>query len=254
MSTLLVDQLVKSAYVSRSLTLNRSHDPAFSNSNSFHQNAAFTLIFATKHATLSALALYYQHSRLITHEMWELPTPLIVANRSLQGDENDGSYPLGLQISILVRTDQDNKAWLTRSELNMNNAFLSYNYNKSSPEKPDLKPAKSNNNANSGTQSSKLRTGSYELHQLCPTLQAQHTALNEAQVKAEIPGPIRSTLNHEPGLRTRPVHVSLQRANPYLVSSKTMSLRYPLTNFTSVPRITHDYQISPPNLNAIIQH
>ncbi|KZV55608.1 hypothetical protein F511_25499 [Dorcoceras hygrometricum] len=31
-----------------------------------------------------------------THEMWELLTPLIVANRSQQGDEDDGSYPLGL--------------------------------------------------------------------------------------------------------------------------------------------------------------
>ncbi|KZV19881.1 hypothetical protein F511_33079 [Dorcoceras hygrometricum] len=31
-----------------------------------------------------------------THEVWELPTPLIVANRSQQGDEDDGNYPLGL--------------------------------------------------------------------------------------------------------------------------------------------------------------
>ncbi|KZV20447.1 hypothetical protein F511_13445 [Dorcoceras hygrometricum] len=32
-----------------------------------------------------------------THEMWELPTPLIVANRSQQGDEVYGSNPLVLQ-------------------------------------------------------------------------------------------------------------------------------------------------------------
>ncbi|KZV55397.1 DNA-directed RNA polymerase V subunit 1 [Dorcoceras hygrometricum] len=50
-----------------------------------------------------------------------------------------------------------------------------------SPEQPELKLSKSNNNANSGTQSSKLRTGSYELHQLCPTFMAQQTALNKAQ-------------------------------------------------------------------------
>ncbi|KZV54873.1 splicing factor 3B subunit 1-like [Dorcoceras hygrometricum] len=31
------------------------------------------------------------------HEMWELPTSLIVANRSQQGDETYGSYPLILQ-------------------------------------------------------------------------------------------------------------------------------------------------------------
>ncbi|KZV23708.1 hypothetical protein F511_07185 [Dorcoceras hygrometricum] len=30
------------------------------------------------------------------HEMWELPTPLIVANRSQQEDEVYGSYPLVL--------------------------------------------------------------------------------------------------------------------------------------------------------------
>ncbi|KZV17410.1 hypothetical protein F511_09082 [Dorcoceras hygrometricum] len=42
-------------------------------------------------------------------------------------------------------------------------------------------PAKPNNNANLGTQSSELRTGSYNLDQLCPTLLAQQTALNKAQ-------------------------------------------------------------------------
>ncbi|KZV30036.1 hypothetical protein F511_19262 [Dorcoceras hygrometricum] len=31
-----------------------------------------------------------------THEMWELPTPLMVSNRSQQGDEVYGSYPLVL--------------------------------------------------------------------------------------------------------------------------------------------------------------
>ncbi|KZV42594.1 hypothetical protein F511_28462 [Dorcoceras hygrometricum] len=36
-----------------------------------------------------------------THEMWELPTPLIVANRSQQVDEVYGSYPLVLKTSIL---------------------------------------------------------------------------------------------------------------------------------------------------------
>ncbi|KZV30029.1 hypothetical protein F511_20891 [Dorcoceras hygrometricum] len=39
-----------------------------------------------------------------THEMWELPTPLIVANRSQQGDEVYGSYPPS-SIGILSNTD-----------------------------------------------------------------------------------------------------------------------------------------------------
>ncbi|KZV56152.1 carboxylesterase 1-like [Dorcoceras hygrometricum] len=50
-----------------------------------------------------------------THEMWELPTPLIVANRSQQGDEVYGSYPLVLT-GILVRTDQYNKAQKARKQ------------------------------------------------------------------------------------------------------------------------------------------
>ncbi|KZV21254.1 hypothetical protein F511_25281 [Dorcoceras hygrometricum] len=40
-----------------------------------------------------------------THEMWELPTPLIVANRSQQGDEVYGSYPLVLKTSLLEQSD-----------------------------------------------------------------------------------------------------------------------------------------------------
>ncbi|KZV44827.1 hypothetical protein F511_33275 [Dorcoceras hygrometricum] len=40
-----------------------------------------------------------------THEMWELPTPLIVANRSQQGDEVCGSYPLVLKTIILLEAD-----------------------------------------------------------------------------------------------------------------------------------------------------
>ncbi|KZV43317.1 hypothetical protein F511_20924 [Dorcoceras hygrometricum] len=40
-----------------------------------------------------------------THEMWEIPTPLIVANRSQQGDEVYESYPLVLKTSILEKSD-----------------------------------------------------------------------------------------------------------------------------------------------------
>ncbi|KZV06838.1 hypothetical protein F511_45682 [Dorcoceras hygrometricum] len=50
-----------------------------------------------------------------THEMWELPTPLIVANRSQQDDEVQ-ELPLSLN-SILVRTEiNNNKANSTGSE------------------------------------------------------------------------------------------------------------------------------------------
>ncbi|KZV33377.1 F-box/kelch-repeat protein-like [Dorcoceras hygrometricum] len=44
-----------------------------------------------------------------THEMWELPTLLIVANRSQQGYEVFGSYPLVLKTGISVHTYQYNR-------------------------------------------------------------------------------------------------------------------------------------------------
>ncbi|KZV14569.1 hypothetical protein F511_42449 [Dorcoceras hygrometricum] len=58
---------------------------------------------SSKHTTPDA-----EHSSTCccpTHEMWELPTPFIVANRSQQGDEVYGSYPLVLKTSILEKSD-----------------------------------------------------------------------------------------------------------------------------------------------------
>ncbi|KZV23984.1 S-adenosyl-L-methionine-dependent tRNA 4-demethylwyosine synthase [Dorcoceras hygrometricum] len=43
------------------------------------------------------LCINHSTCRCPTHEMWELPTPLIVANRSQQGEEVYGSYPLVLK-------------------------------------------------------------------------------------------------------------------------------------------------------------
>ncbi|KZV46575.1 chloroplast-targeted copper chaperone [Dorcoceras hygrometricum] len=44
------------------------------------------------------------------HGVWELPTPLIVANRSQQGDEVYGSYPLVLKTSILLADNNTTEA------------------------------------------------------------------------------------------------------------------------------------------------
>ncbi|KZV34663.1 heat shock protein 83 [Dorcoceras hygrometricum] len=63
-----------------------------------------------------------------THEMWELPTLLIVTNRSQQGDEVYGSYPLVLKTSIMVRTDQDNKDLNTYPTSYLNNRSKSDAY------------------------------------------------------------------------------------------------------------------------------
>ncbi|KZV18652.1 hypothetical protein F511_18143 [Dorcoceras hygrometricum] len=58
-------------------------------------------------------------------------------------------------------------------------SLLSYNYHKAVPSNTDLTPAKPNTDTSSGTVAQKLRIGSYELNQICPTLLTQHKALNE---------------------------------------------------------------------------
>ncbi|KZV27916.1 hypothetical protein F511_34550 [Dorcoceras hygrometricum] len=126
-----------------------------------------------------------------THEVWELPTPPIVANRSQQGDEVYGTYPLVhnrhpehmqpskayTAASIITHTQSKavKQAHIRTSSL------LSYNYNKAVPSNTDLTPAKPKTDTNSGTVAQKLRIGSYELNQICPTLLTQQKALNKAQ-------------------------------------------------------------------------
>ncbi|KZV30035.1 hypothetical protein F511_19261 [Dorcoceras hygrometricum] len=102
-----------------------------------------------------------------THEMWELPTPLIVANRSQQGDEVYGSYPLVLNrhpgkmsniehipqykaytaASIIIHAQSNavKQAHIRTSNL------LCYNYSNRVPSNTDLTPAKPNTNTSYGT-------------------------------------------------------------------------------------------------------
>ncbi|KZV28346.1 hypothetical protein F511_24520 [Dorcoceras hygrometricum] len=118
----------------------------------------------------------------------------------LRSYEGHGSYPLGLQNkhpacnnNTTEASNNSTEAYTASHIISMkiqlcktsSHPYLSSELQlpQSSPEQPDLKPAKPNNNANSGTQSSELRTGSYELNQLSPTLLAQQTALNKAQGK-----------------------------------------------------------------------
>ncbi|KZV50003.1 hypothetical protein F511_21857 [Dorcoceras hygrometricum] len=60
-------------------------------------------------------------------------------------------------------------------------SLLSYNYHKTVPSNTDLTPAKPNTDTSSRTVAQKLRIGSYELNQICPTLLTQQKALNKAQ-------------------------------------------------------------------------
>ncbi|KZV15718.1 ubiquitin carboxyl-terminal hydrolase 13-like [Dorcoceras hygrometricum] len=119
-----------------------------------------------------------------THEVWELPSPLIVANRSQQGDEDKMSNTEHIQrckaytAASIITHDQSKavkQAHISTSSL------LSYNYHKTIPSNTDLRPTKPNIDTSSGTVAQKLRIGSYELNQICPTILTQQKALNEAQ-------------------------------------------------------------------------
>ncbi|KZV07163.1 putative LRR receptor-like serine/threonine-protein kinase [Dorcoceras hygrometricum] len=61
-----------------------------------------------------------------THEMWELPTPLIVANRSQQGDEvrELPAQPLIASWYAQINTIRHKRHGYNRSELNMINACM----------------------------------------------------------------------------------------------------------------------------------
>ncbi|KZV41694.1 hypothetical protein F511_09428 [Dorcoceras hygrometricum] len=135
-----------------------------------------------------------------THEMWELPTPLIVAKRSQQGDEVYGGYPLVLKTGILLidnntikASHNSNEAYTAASIIThaqsktvkqahiRTSILLSYNYNNEVPSNIDLTPARPNIDTSSGKLAQKLRIGSYELNQVCPTLLTQQKALSKAQ-------------------------------------------------------------------------
>ncbi|KZV15657.1 hypothetical protein F511_24363 [Dorcoceras hygrometricum] len=120
-----------------------------------------------------------------THEMWELPTPLIVANRSQQGDEvrelptqpqqhpdamiNTKTYTLRkAHTAASIITHAQSKA--VKQAHIRTSSLLCYNYYNGVPSNTDLTPAKPKTITNSGTVTQKARIGSYELNQICPTL------------------------------------------------------------------------------------
>ncbi|KZV31607.1 hypothetical protein F511_27638 [Dorcoceras hygrometricum] len=103
-----------------------------------------------------------------THEMWELPTPLIVANRSQQEDEGYGNYPLVLYTGILTSSHP----YLKSFELQLPQR---------TPEQHRFKNLLSHNAQNLRDSSTETTIGSYELNQRYPTLLTQQKALIEAQ-------------------------------------------------------------------------
>ncbi|KZV23614.1 flavonol synthase/flavanone 3-hydroxylase [Dorcoceras hygrometricum] len=119
-----------------------------------------------------------------THEMWELPIPLIVANRSQQGEEL-------ARINITDASNNSTEAYTATHNIHAQfnavkqahihtSSLLSYNYYKEVPSNTDLTPAKPNTDTSSGTVAQKLRIGSYELSQICPTLLTQQKKQSHA--------------------------------------------------------------------------
>ncbi|KZV48354.1 hypothetical protein F511_29221 [Dorcoceras hygrometricum] len=104
------------------------------------------------------------HLLLPTHEMWELPTPLIVANkpsremrytgitRSSSSSEVYGNYPLVLKHSILIAT------MTSRAHRSTTCSTATHK--------------------SSWTEAQKTAAGSYKLHQRYPTSLTQQKALN----------------------------------------------------------------------------
>ncbi|KZV49473.1 protein tipD [Dorcoceras hygrometricum] len=197
-----------------------------------------------------------------THEMWELPTPLIVANRSQQRDEVYGSYPLVLNrhtdkmtntehmqrikayIATRIITHAQSKA--AKQAHTHTSSLLSYNYHKAVPSNIDVTPAKPNTDTNSGTIAQKLRIWSYKLNQICPTLLTQQKALRKSQGRiltltqqaTSMADKIRRLCKHTREgrcLRTPlQLHASLQKAAPNEASQQEESSA---TTHTSVGAI-----------------
>ncbi|KZV48106.1 hypothetical protein F511_15761 [Dorcoceras hygrometricum] len=125
-----------------------------------------------------------------TQDVWELPTPLIVPNRSQQGDEVYGSYPLILNrhpayTAAIIITHAQSKA--VKQAHIRTSSLPSNNYNKAVPSNIDLTPAKPNTDSSSRIVAQKLRIGSYNLNQIFPTPLTQQKALSKAQASRKFP-------------------------------------------------------------------
>ncbi|KZV23242.1 Extradiol aromatic ring-opening dioxygenase [Dorcoceras hygrometricum] len=114
-----------------------------------------------------------------THEMWELPIPLMMANRSQLGDEVYGSYPLVLNghpgkmsnteyiqqykayTAAIINIHAQSKA-VKQAHIRTSN-LLYYNYYNRVPSNTDLTPAKPNTNTSSGTNCIWTNSGNFEI-------------------------------------------------------------------------------------------
>ncbi|KZV40182.1 mediator of RNA polymerase II transcription subunit 16 [Dorcoceras hygrometricum] len=119
-----------------------------------------------------------------THEVWELPTSLIVANRSQQGDEDKNVQHRTYTKMQGIHNSKHNHPCSIQSCKTSSHPYLKSSelqYPQNSPRNIDLTLAKPNTDTSSGTVAQKLRIGSYELNQICPTLLTRQKALDKAQ-------------------------------------------------------------------------
>ncbi|KZV49638.1 hypothetical protein F511_08959 [Dorcoceras hygrometricum] len=122
------------------------------------------------------------HLLLPTHEMWELSTPLIAANKPSREmrdtgvtrsvSEGHGNYPLGLEHSILsIHSKAHNPCSILsckQAHIRTSN-LLCNNYYKQGPRNGDPPPAKPTQATTQGPKHRKATAGSYELNQRYPT-------------------------------------------------------------------------------------
>ncbi|KZV55757.1 hypothetical protein F511_21253 [Dorcoceras hygrometricum] len=127
------------------------------------------------------------HDQLVTWETW-------TTNRQENKPSPGGTLGSNPNNNTIKASHNSNEAYTTASIITHAQSkavkqahirtliLLSYNYHKEIQSNTDPTPAKPNTDTSSRTVAQKLRIGSYELNQVCPTLLTQQKALNKAQV------------------------------------------------------------------------
>ncbi|KZV20901.1 hypothetical protein F511_27770 [Dorcoceras hygrometricum] len=95
--------------------------------------------------------------------------------------------------------------------------ILSYNYNKEVPSNTDLTPAEQNTKLTQGPKAQKLRIGSYELYQNCPSLLTQQKALKAQDYRREM------SSNTSPASRKLPKAVPNEASQQEEYSATTLT-------------------------------
>ncbi|KZV19831.1 hypothetical protein F511_33572 [Dorcoceras hygrometricum] len=150
------------------------------------------------------------HLLLPTHEMWELPTPLIAANKPSR-EMRYGSYPLASEVyenyPLVLEYSILKIATMTfRAHRSTTCSMVTHN--------------------SLGTEAQKTAAGSYELHQRYPTSLTQQKALNKLKVPPPLP-PFSKRRRRRPPCaaarrRRKFVSCQLDEENPFVQNSSVL--------------------------------